>query len=151
MREKRKWESPQISFKKPKLNSNERGGKEARWYLRCKKKHFGSCNPNLVMCYKCEKPRTLIGQLRLNCPKLRGNSKGQRVGNPTKTEVAPRVQGREFYLTNDEAKEATYVMAMFLLNFMPPKPFLIPMQTVLSYPLCFANPWIYQLAHLTTL
>lgn len=57
--EKRRWESPQNSFKKSRFQTSDKrvdNRREAKWCPKCKSKHFVSCNSNPITCFKCGKP-----------------------------------------------------------------------------------------------
>ncbi|KAI3715505.1 hypothetical protein L6452_22489 [Arctium lappa] len=131
--DKRKWENisahPKIS--RP-FGGNRNFGnqQEARWCHKCRTKHHGDCNTTSQTCYKCGKPghtirdcpvRGLVcyeckspGHVKRDCPKLVSGSTPARKENP------PRVPGRAFQMTADEAKaSADVVSGTFLINSVP--------------------------------
>ncbi|KAI3715241.1 hypothetical protein L6452_22214 [Arctium lappa] len=131
--DKRKWERNSAHPKRSRPfggNRNFSNQQEARWYHKCRTKHHGDCIATSQTCYKCGKPdqtirdcpvRGLIcyeckapGHVRRVCPKLvSGNT-------PARKENPPRVPGRAFQMTVDEAKaSADVVSGTFLINSVP--------------------------------
>ncbi|KAI3706944.1 hypothetical protein L6452_25043 [Arctium lappa] len=131
--DKRKWESNSAHPKRSRPfggNRNFSNQQEARWCHKCRAKHHGDCNTTSQTCYKCGKPghtirdcpvRGLVcyeckapGHVRRDCPKLVSGSTPARKENP------PRVPGRAFQMTADEARASTDVVSgTFLINSVP--------------------------------
>ncbi|KAI3771737.1 hypothetical protein L6452_02904 [Arctium lappa] len=113
--EKRRWESPPSSYKNSRFQPPSKSfdnRREAKWFPKCKSKHFGFCktnsNPTLnpVSCFKCGQPSHLsvacpirgticfeckeIGHVRKECPKLRGVARGGSSGSQSKREAIPK-------------------------------------------------------------
>ncbi|KAI3746035.1 hypothetical protein L6452_08451 [Arctium lappa] len=107
--EKRRWESPPSSYKKPKFQPSNKSFDnrwEAKWYPKCKRTVYFECKE--------------IGHIRRECPKLRGGARGGNYGSQTKREAIPKAQGRAFQMTKEETMEtAEVVSGTFLLNSTP--------------------------------
>ncbi|KAI3685864.1 hypothetical protein L6452_35125 [Arctium lappa] len=103
---------------------------EARWYQKCRTKLHGNCNTPSQSCYKCGKSdhvtrdcpiRGIVcyecktpGHVKRDCPKLVSSSA------TAKRENSPRVPGRAFQMTAEEAKaSADVVSGTFLINSVP--------------------------------
>ncbi|KAI3757372.1 hypothetical protein L6452_04909 [Arctium lappa] len=131
--EKRKWESSSVPPKRARPfvgNRNFNSYQEAKWCPKCRTKHHGNCYTNSQTCYKCGKPghtvrdcpvRGLVcyeckapGHVRKDCPKLVSGSVPARKENP------PKVPGRAFQMTAEEARaSADVVSGTFLINSVP--------------------------------
>ncbi|KAI3684129.1 hypothetical protein L6452_33348 [Arctium lappa] len=131
--EKRKWENSSVPPKRTRPfvgNRNFSSYQEARWCPKCQTKHHGNCYNNSQTCFKCGKPGHTIkdcpvrgficfeckapGHSRKDCPKLVSGSAPARKKNP------PKVQGRAFQMTAEEARaSADVVSGTFLINFVP--------------------------------
>ncbi|KAI3729722.1 hypothetical protein L6452_18386 [Arctium lappa] len=131
--DKRRWESNPRPPKRPRPFNGRRcfdNCQEARWCPRCRSKHHDNCNSNPTSCAKCGKSDhatkdcpikgvvcfecKMLGHFRKDCPKWKTRSAPEKKENP------PRVLGRSFQMTVDEAKASTDVVSgTFLLNFVP--------------------------------
>ncbi|KAI3728320.1 hypothetical protein L6452_16954 [Arctium lappa] len=131
--DKRKWENNPAPPRRNQPFVGNRGSNnrpEARWCQRCKNKHFGNCNPNATACVKCGKTGHTVrdcpvkgvicfecktsGHFRRECLMFKTGSAPERKENP------PRVPGRAFQMTANEAKSsADVVSGTFLLNSVP--------------------------------
>ncbi|KAI3758604.1 hypothetical protein L6452_06171 [Arctium lappa] len=103
---------------------------DARWCQKCRTRHHGNCNTPSQSCYKCGNPdhvthdgpiRRIVcyecktpGHIKIDCPKLVSSSATAKRENP------PRVPGRAFQMTTEEAKvSADVVSGTFLINSVP--------------------------------
>ncbi|KAI3715025.1 hypothetical protein L6452_21990 [Arctium lappa] len=131
--EKRRWESNPGPLKRPRSFNDGRSfdnRREARWFPRCRSKHYDNCNSNPTSCAKCGKNdhttrdflvKGLIyfeckmsGDFQKDYPKWKTGSTQEKKENP------PRVPGRAFQMTAEETKaSADVVSGMFLLNSVP--------------------------------
>ncbi|KAI3696894.1 hypothetical protein L6452_29499 [Arctium lappa] len=131
--EKRKWENSSVPPKRTRPfvgNRNFSSYQEAKWCPRCRTKHHGNCYNNSQVCYKCGKPGHTVrdctvsgivcyeckapGHVKRDCPKLVSGSAPARKENP------PKVQGRAFQMTAEEARaSADVVSGTFLINSVP--------------------------------
>ncbi|KAI3735710.1 hypothetical protein L6452_15220 [Arctium lappa] len=131
--DKRTWESNSAHPKRSRPfggNRNFSNHQEARWCHKCRTKHHGDCfttsqtsykygKPDHtfrdcpvkgLVCYECKAP----GHVRRDCPKLVSGSTPARKENP------PKVPGRAFQMTVEEARTSTNVVSgTFLINSVP--------------------------------
>ncbi|KAI3669657.1 hypothetical protein L6452_40976 [Arctium lappa] len=131
--DKRKWENSYVPPRRsrPFFGNRSFGSQqEAGWCCKCRTKHHGSCNAAPQSCYKCGKSdhisrdcpiRGLVcyeckapGHVKRDFPKLVSSNA------LVKKENLPRVPGRAFQMTSEEAKtSADVVSGTFLLNSLP--------------------------------
>ncbi|KAI3706396.1 hypothetical protein L6452_24108 [Arctium lappa] len=131
--DKRKWESNSAHPKRSRPfggNRNFSNHQEARWCHKCRTKHHGDCFTTSQTCYKCGKPghtfkdfpvKGLVcyecktpGHVKRDCPKLVSGSTPARKENP------PKVPGRAFQMTAEEARTSTdVVLGTFFINSVP--------------------------------
>ncbi|KAI3678392.1 hypothetical protein L6452_37682 [Arctium lappa] len=104
--EKRKWENSSVPPKRTRPfvgNRNFGSYQEARWCPR-------DCPVRGIICFECKTP----GHSRKDCPKLVSGSAPARKENP------PKVPGRAFQMTAEEARaSADVVSGTFLINSIP--------------------------------
>ncbi|XP_024963445.1 uncharacterized protein C683.02c-like [Cynara cardunculus var. scolymus] len=135
--EKKEWEGHYAPSKRPShYNNNNRGvysRQEAKWCSKCRTKHHGPCTTNYTpaKCFKCGKPGHARnecpikgpicfgcgepGHFRNDCPKLKAG------GGQGKKENSPKVTGRAFQMSAEEAKASSDVVSgTFLVNSVPP-------------------------------
>ena len=100
-----KGKSSGISFKKQGVpNSNKKAHKTCP---RCGKAHSGTCYLELGACFKCGK----IGHCIKDCPYLRA----EQTTNTNGSQQKPKVQGRVFALTKQDAEASPSVVSGTLL------------------------------------
>ncbi|KAI3685705.1 hypothetical protein L6452_34962 [Arctium lappa] len=131
--DKRRWEGTSAPPRRNQPFIGNRGfnnRQEARWCQRCRSKHYGNCNSSSMACAKCVKIGHQVkdcpikgivcfecktpGHFQKDCPRWRTGSAPEKKENP------PRVLGRAFQMTADEAKPSVDVVSgTFLLNSVP--------------------------------
>ncbi|KAI3759605.1 hypothetical protein L6452_07536 [Arctium lappa] len=131
--DKRMWEGNSVPPKRARPfvgNRNFNSYQEAKWCPKCRTKHHGNCYITSQTCYKCGKlghtfrdcpVRGLVcyeckapGHVRRDCPKLVSGSA------PANKENPPKVPGRAFQMTAEEARASTDVVSgIFLINSVP--------------------------------